>query len=58
MKVRTLARHNRPPGANSIKFTGRFRGKALKPGRYRAVDRGDRRRQAESKVSRRVPIVR
>ena len=36
-KVRTLRSNNRPPGLSTIKFTGRFRGKALKPGRYRVV---------------------
>ena len=36
-KVRTLRSNNRPAGRSTIKFTGRFRGRALKPGRYRAV---------------------
>lgn len=36
-KVRTLRRNNSPAGRSTVKFTGRFRGKALKPGRYRAV---------------------
>jgi len=36
-KVRTLRSNNRPKGRTTIKFTGRFRGKALKPGRYRVV---------------------
>jgi hypothetical protein len=36
-KVRTLRGNNRPAGRNTLKFSGRFRGKALKPGRYRGV---------------------
>ena len=36
-KVRTLRGNNRPKGRSTLRFAGRFRGKALKPGRYRAV---------------------
>ncbi len=36
-KVKTLRGNNRPVGRNTVKFGGRFKGKALKPGRYRAV---------------------
>jgi hypothetical protein len=36
-KVKTLRGNNRPVGRNTVKFSGRFRGRALKPGRYRAV---------------------
>ncbi len=51
-KVRTLTRRNRPAGANRIKFTGRFRGKALKPGRYRASITATNAAKRKSKVRR------
>ena len=36
-KVKTLRGNNLPAGRNTLRFSGRFKGKALKPGRYRAV---------------------
>lgn len=36
-RVGTIARADRPAGANSIGFSGRFRRRALSPGRYLAV---------------------
>ncbi len=36
-RVGTLRRGDRPAGTNAIAFSGRFRGRALKPGRYVAV---------------------
>ena len=36
-KAGTLRGNNRPAGRSTLRFSGRFRRKALKPGRYRAV---------------------
>ena len=36
-RVGTLRRSDLPAGANSIAFSGRFRGRALRPGRHVAV---------------------
>ncbi|HYI36805.1 MAG TPA: hypothetical protein VEX39_09390 [Thermoleophilaceae bacterium] len=36
-KAGTLRGNNRPAGRNTVRFSGRFRRKALKPGRYRGV---------------------
>jgi hypothetical protein len=36
-RVGTLRRSGRPAGSNAIAFSGRFRGRGLKPGRYIAV---------------------
>ena len=44
----------RPVGRNTIRFTGRFRGKALKPGRYRAVIVATDASKMKSKVRRRT----
>ena len=46
-KVRTLRSNNRPKGRTTLRFTGRVRRKALKPGPLPRRDRGDRPLQDE-----------